>query len=362
MIKKIKIKLEDITAGEIVRDIYDEQGQLLLSKGSILSAATVKSLQGRNIHEVYIMLEVPDLPPPRKPDSIEVSPKSPTNPGSVQIGEVYGKALNFVEGFMCDLRNNKSLDIPAVEKTVSFFSDSMLSDSDLLKQLRMIKNKDDYLYTHSVNVSVLSIMIGKWMEYDATTVKKLGMAAMLHDVGKVNIPDEILHKPAALTENEYQIIKNHSVIGYRMMQEYKDLDPQIMYGVLMHHERMDGSGYPAGIGYGKIPAMASVIAIADTYDAITSKRVYSEKRTPYVAAEEILKESLAGKVDQRISKVFYDHLLALAVDNKVLLSNKEIGQVVLVNPLKPANPVVKVNDTLYYLGRDPGITIVDVID
>jgi len=203
-------------------------------------------------------------------------------------------------------------------------------------------------------------MIGRWLEMDEQTINKLGVAGMLHDIGKVHIPDEILHKPAALTAGEYEIIKNHSVYGYRLLQEQKDVDQQIMTAVLMHHERMDGSGYPAGLSHGTIPSLAAIVAVADTYDAITSKRVYSDKRTPYVAADIIMKESLAGKVDARISKVFYDHILSLAVNDKVLLSNRQLGEVVLINPLKPAFPVVKVKDELYYLEREPDLTIVEV--
>lgn len=359
MSRKVRIKLEDIDAGQVEEDIYDDKGQLLLGKGSVLTSQTIRSLQGRSINEVFILLEEPEV------SAISQYPQTESrgmaSPPAVQIGEVYGKAIHFVEGFMSDIRQNKEFDISSVERTVSFFSDNVLSEADLLRQVRLIKDKDAYLYTHSVNVSILSIMMGRWLELDAPSIKKLGVAGMLHDIGKVHIPDNILNKPAALSDNEYQIIKNHSVIGYRLIKDHPGLDPQIMYGVLMHHERMDGSGYPAGIDHSRIPSLASVIAIADTYDAITSKRVYSEKRTPYVAADIIIKESLAGKVDPLISKVFYDNLLALSVDDQVLLSNREIGHVVLINPLKPAYPVVKVKNELYYLDREPELTIVEVL-
>ncbi len=361
MKRKAKIKLDDIGAGQVERDIYDDNGQLLLSRGSMLTAQTIKSLQGRNINEVYVLVEESAPPVTCQSSRTDAGAIAAFPPGTVQVREVYGKAINFVEGFMSDLRNNKEIDISSIEKTVTYLSDDIFSDQDLLRQLRLIKDKDAYLYTHSVNVAVLSIMMGKWLNFDYPTINKLGVAGMLHDIGKIQIPDVILNKPAALSEAEYQIIKNHSVIGYSLIKDYPGLDTQIMYGVLMHHERMDGSGYPAGVGQSRIPSMASVIAIADTYDAITSKRVYSEKRTPYVAADVILKESLAGKVDSRISKVFYDHLLALSLDDRVLLSNQEIGQVVFLNPLKPAYPVVKVNNDLHYLEREPSLIIVDVL-
>lgn len=357
--RKLKIKIEEISDGQLERDIYDDKGQLLLSKGSVLTAQTINSLKRRQIDEVYIVLE-------EDPGSVQVLQEklgecNEIKSGIAPIEEIYSEALGFVEGFMSDIRQNRHMDIAAVEKTVNVFTNNMTSDDDLIKQLRLIKNKDTYLYTHSVNVSLLSIMIGRWMELDEQTINKLGVAGMLHDIGKVRIPDEILNKPAKLTVAEFEIIKNHSLYGYRLLQEQKDVDQQIMIAVLMHHERMDGSGYPSGLGHGKIPNLASIIAVADTFDAITSKRVYSEKRTPYVAADIIMKESLAGKVDQRVSKVFYDHILSLSVNDKVLLSNRQLGEVVLINPLKPAFPVVKVKEDIYYLEREPDLSIIEVL-
>lgn len=359
MQRKFKIKIEDISDGQLERDIYDAQGQLLLSKGSMLTMQTINSLKRRQIYEVYIVMEEQD-PGSAQEHHEKPEERKEIKSGIAPIEEIYSEALSFVEGFMSDIRQNRQMDIAAVENTVNVFTKNMTSDDDLIKQLRRIKDKDAYLYTHSVNVSLLSIMIGRWLELDEQTINKLGVAGMLHDIGKVHIPDEILLKPAALTAREYEIIKNHSVLGYRLLQHQPDVDQQIMAAVLMHHERMDGSGYPAGLSRGTIPSLASIIAVADTFDAITSKRVYSDKRTPYVAADIIMKESLAGKVDARISKVFYDHILSLSVNDKVLLSNRLLGEVVLINPLKPAFPVVKVKDEFYYLEREPDLSIIEV--
>lgn len=364
MYQRIKIMLDQIHEGQLDRDIYDEKGQLLLGKGSLLTGQVISSLKRRQIEEVFIMVEMLDQPDPDNANDYETPQDSKSNIPSLglsPINSIYSEALGFIENFMSDIRLNRQININAVENTVDIFTKNMTTDDDLIKQLRLIKNKDEYLYTHSLNVSLLSIMLGRWLDYDEAIVKKLGIAGMLHDIGKVHIPDEILNKPAALTHQEFEVIKQHSVYGYRLLQEQNEVDEQIMFAVLMHHERLDGSGYPTGLNRSNIPSMASVIAIADTFDAITSKRVYSQKRTPYVAADIIMKESLAGKVDPQISKVFYDHILSLSINDKVLLSNRLLGEVVLINPLKPAYPVVKVEQDLYYLEREPDLSIVDVL-
>ncbi len=349
--KKTKISLDGLAEGILEQDVFNLEGQLLLSKGSYLKPDSIMALRRRGITHVLIAGEANDLP---------VSAAAPKAP-QAQIVEVYDKALDFVKNFMAETKQERKIDVGAVYDTVKQFSRSYFSDSDLLGQLRRIKNKDEYLYTHSINVAILSTMIGRWLEYDQGTIEKLGVAGLLHDIGKVYIPEDILNKPARLTDREYEVIKNHSVLGYKICQNSANLEPGIMAAVLMHHERMDGSGYPARLGYGKIPLSASIVAIADTYDAVTSKRVYSEKRSPYIAADIILRESLAGRTDQRISKVFYDRLLSLSIGNRVRLSNHELGEIVYINPLKPYAPTVKVGDVLYHLEEDQSIFIEDVL-
>jgi len=347
--ERVKISLDELAEHRLEQDIYNREGQLLLKKGNLLTADVIANLKKRGISEVYANT---DLAPEEVP---EPQPQVP-----VQVEEVYGKALDFVKNFLQDIKHETKIDVAEIKNTLGALSHHRFSDSDLLVQLRRIKEKDEYLYTHSINVAILSSMIGRWLELDEITVEKLGVAGMLHDVGKVYIPEEILQKPGKLTEYEYAVMKNHSAIGYRLCQNTKALDAQVLNAVLMHHERADGSGYPAQVGLGRIPQEALIVSVADTYDAITSKRVYSEKRSPYVAAEIILRESLAGKMDRRISKVFYDRILRLSIGNIVKLSNNEIGTVVYVNPLKPSAPVVKVKGELIHLEKEESLYIVEV--
>ncbi|PKM78588.1 MAG: hypothetical protein CVU90_00905 [Firmicutes bacterium HGW-Firmicutes-15] len=361
---KTKISLEELTTGQILdQDVFNMAGHLLLRKGTLFTDEIIGSMKKRNINNVYVFKEIQAPDPPKHieaelPQKIQMSAKA-------KVTEVYNNALGFVEGFMADIKRDKEINAGAVAETVKTFSSSIFTDSNVLDQMRKIGDKDDYLLTHSVDVSLLAIMIGKWMGYDKETVNNLGIAGMLHDLGKVQIPEEILNKPARLTDQERGIMNNHPVIGYQLCQASKNLDKSIQYAILMHHERMDGSGYPSSASYGKIPVFASILAIADTYDAITTKRVYSPKRTPYMAAEMILQDALAGKIDIRIGKIFYDKVLALAVGNEVLLSNQQKGVVVFMNPLKPNFPIVKVDTKVYNLEKEKekenGISIIDVL-
>ncbi|MDD3364781.1 MAG: HD-GYP domain-containing protein [Syntrophomonas sp.] len=361
---KTKISLEELSIGQVLdMDIFNQDGQLLLRKGTLFTDDIIGSMKRRNINNVYILKEM-QAPDPPEHTKVELPSKSDRS-AKAKVAEVYNNALGFVESFMADIKRDKEINVGAVAETVNTFSSSIFTDTNVLDQMRKIKDKDDYLLTHSVDVSLMAIMIGKWLGYDQETVNNLGIAGILHDLGKVHIPEDILNKPARLTDQERKIMNNHPVIGYQLCQASKNLDKSIQYGVLMHHERLDGSGYPSSMSYGKILVFASILAIADTYDAITTKRVYSPKRTPYMAAEMILQEAMAGKIDIRIGKIFYDKVLSLSVGNEVLLSNQHKGVVVFMNPLKPNYPIVKVDNTVYNLEKEKekenGLSIIDVL-
>jgi len=359
---KVKISLEELSAGNTLeQDIFNMEGQLLLRKGTLLSDDIIGSMKRRAFDSVYVSKARPTI---ESPEALEMSPQLDLS-ARAKVAEVYNNALGFVESFMADIKRNKEINTGAVLETVKTFSSSIFTDINVLDQMRKMKAKDDYLLTHAVDVSLLAIMIGKWLGYDQETLNNLGIAGLLHDLGKVHIPEEILNKPARLTDREREIMNNHPLIGYQLCQASNNLDKTIQYGILMHHERMDGSGYPSSISYGKIPVFASILAIADTYDAITTKRVYSPKRTPYMAAEMILQDAMAGKIDIRIGKIFYDKVLSLSVGNEVLLSNQEKAVVVFMNPLKPNYPIVKVDKRVYNLEKEKdnenGLSIIDVL-
>ena len=139
-----------------------------------------------------------------------------------------------------------------------------------------------------------------------------------------------------------------------------NINIEVANAALMHHERLDGSGYPSGLK-GQINFYAAVVAVADVYDAITSAHSYADKRSPYSAAEILWQESF-GKLDARITKVFYDKITNFYVGNKVLLSNKKEGIVIYVDPSQPTRPIVMVDDEFYNLAIDRSITIQDIID
>lgn len=339
----LKIKTSNLKPGiKLGKDIYSYDSQLLLASGTTLTQEHLDSFDRRNIAEVFIRDESPRMKPQR------------------DFEEVYQDTLDVVKSFMVGVMLGGSLDVEELDIIVGLLKEQVYDAIDLFRQIRLMKDKGEYLYTHSINVSLLCIMIGKWLKCDSRTIAELGMAGLLHDLGKVFIENEILNKPGKLTDKEYERIKRHTVLGYNYISQNPGMSPEVAKAALMHHERIDGSGYPSGLR-GEMNFYAAVVAVADVFDAITSAHSYADKRSPYSAAEILWQESF-GKLDAKISKVFYDKITNFYVGNKVLLSNGKEGLVIFADPSLPTRPIVMVEDEFYNLATDRTISILDIID
>lgn len=340
-----KISINRMSPGVVLaRDIYAYDGRLLLARGTRLEEWHLEVFRKQGLDYVYV---VEDTPPGRRP--------------ARPFEDVYSESLTAMKTFMLEAKLGKPLEKTEVDKTVNILLAQVFDEVDILKQMRRMKDKDDYLFTHSINVSLLCILLGRWLKYPEPMIRNLGTAGLLHDLGKVSIPSSILTKPGKLTDVEFEQVKKHSTRGYDMLRSMGCDNPDILDGVLLHHERLDGSGYPSGLKGEEIPLFPRVIAVADVYDAVTSERTYKAKESPYKAAEILWQESF-GKLDPVVAKVFYDRVSSFYVGNRVRLNTGEEGKVVYINPSLPTRPVVQVGDRFYDLSRDRSVGIVEVVD
>ncbi len=340
----LKIKVASLKPGvKLGKDIFTYDSKLLLNKGTVLTKEHLDSFANRNIAEVFV---------------IEASQRLKTEKS---FEDVFTTSIDVVKSFMLEAKLGKPLDKDEMNQTVNLLLEQVFDVNDLFRQMRLMKDKDDYLFTHSVNVSLLSILIGRWLKCDNDTIRLLGIAGLMHDIGKIFIDDSILNKPGKLTTEEFEEMKKHPILGYNLVSDYEWINPDVAKAILMHHERADGSGYPMGISGYNGSFLASVVAVADIYDALTSNRIYSVKNSPYTAVELLWKESF-GKLDPKITKVFCDRITNFYVGNEVVLSNGQIGVVIYVDPIQPTRPTVMVGDTFINLAEDRSISIDEVID
>jgi len=192
--------------------------------------------------------------------------------------------------------------IKKVGEVVNSVIKIMLNKPDSIYNLLNLKNYDYYTYIHSVNVGVLSIGLGIQIGMDRDNLYKLGIGAMLHDIGKSQIPHEILNKQGKLNDTEYNIIKQHVLVGYEILEKQKEFPTESLPAVLQHHEKLSGRGYPFGLKAEEIKLLGRITAIADCYDALTTKRPYKPALTPYFALSIVVREK--GDYDPELLKVF----------------------------------------------------------
>ena len=253
----------------------------------------------------------------------------------------------------------KALQSPAAQKkgimiqdkdiieTASKIVNELLDNREMVFQLDDIRACADYLFAHSVNCSILSTLVATKIGHNVKNLKYLAVGALLHDIGMVAIPEQILNKSGELTEDEYATVKNHPVYGYELFKKTSLFSARSGAVILQHHERFQGQGYPYGTSGDKITPLAQILSIVDVYDALVSDRPFRKAFQPHQAVEMLL--SWGGEYfETDILNEFLSVVAAYPVGFHIILSNGESGLVVANNPGFTLRPIVRV----LYTGED----------
>jgi putative nucleotidyltransferase with HDIG domain len=241
--------------------------------------------------------------------------------------------------------------------------EALANSVGVLSQMKNVVNsKEEYTYRHSVNVAVLSGLLGKWLGLERPVIRDLMLAGALHDIGKSQVALEILNKSGDLTSFEMQDMKQHTVLGYQLLKDCDTLPGLLKLWILQHHERLDGSGYPYAYQGNKVSYHAQIIAVADIYDAMTSSRIYRDADTPLKVISELSAE-MFGKLDPGICKVFLEKLAESLIGNSVRLNNGTEAEIIFWDTrLGNMKPVVRTADGEYIdLEKAHELNIIQVI-
>lgn len=228
-----------------------------------------------------------------------------------------------------------------LDNTLKIFEENELGIFNLIQGM---KDKEDLAYNHSCNMVFIGYAIGKWMNMNEEELKDLSYALMFADIGKIVFPDELLYKRGKLTKDEEKKLKGHVLLSHRMLQKYDFISERSRDAILKHHERMDGSGYPRGLFGDDIPIEASIVAIADIYSALTSKRPYREAMNPLDAIK-LMDQEMKSKLDRRIMDVFIRRVGSHFLETKVKLNDGSRGEIVYVNSMNINRPILKFSDS-----------------
>lgn len=283
-----------------------------------------------------------------------------TGAGNVPIDESHQEMIQETRKAFDNLKNDNDLDLDAIKKHVDEAIPDMIRNNDVLMRLSQLKESDDYTYQHSLRVSILATMIGKWMGYDRETLQELATAGLMFDIGKMKIPEFIMRKPQ-LTDDEFEVVKKHAQLGYGVLMKTKGITNNMKYSALQHHERLDGTGYPLRLKSGQIHEFAKIIMVCDIFDAMISDRPYRKKVSPFLAAEYLSWQS-GQTLDSKVCYILISNLAEFYLGKRVRLSNGEFGRIVYVDVNFPTRPVVALEDgTIRDLVKEKQLQIEELI-
>ncbi len=311
-------------------NIFNSRGETLISKGVVLNKGYIESLQRLNIPALYIIDD--SLPDFYIGDVIEEKSRIST--------------IKLVENIFSGSKSVKPrLDNAAINELRSATGgiiDQLIENHSLMVNLIDIRSVDDYLFSHSVNVCVLSLITGISLGYNRKKLVALAMGSLLHDMGKSLIPASILNKAGPLSCEEYDIIKQHPEYGYTILNNSKPGVGELAAIIaLQHHERYNGEGYPQGLSGESIHELSQIVGLADVYDAMTADRVYRKAHPPFEVYE-MLAASGNYLFDYKLVSAFLGNIAAYPAGSLVRLSSNEIAMVMETPKGFSLRPIVKI--------------------
>ncbi len=257
------------------------------------------------------------------------------------IKTTYDDAHCYIRDVMADMRLGRSIDTAKAKGYVDQLVESIVRNDSALTLLAQLKSRDEYTVQHSINVCILSLLLAKFMGLPDNELRELGVGALLHDIGKMHIPDEVLNKEGPLSDEEFALMKGHPEAGYQLLLRQGGISLSAMEVVRSHHERMDGKGYPRGLAGGQISRFPQLVSLIDVYDAITTQRCYHQALSPHEALKQMF-ENHMGAFPNELMHEFIQCLSIFPVGSIVELSNGEVGVVLSINREYHLSPMVLV--------------------
>ena len=350
----------------IAGDVYTDAGLLVVPKGTVLDKGVIEGIKSYAVYDFFIEEEK------KKPISYEIDDldrmileDDGTSKGyydkikeTEEFHKFEAKFTESVKSLEDNINNIVKLNNPVCVEdllsTVKKITDKFKPDVTLFDMIHCIEGYDDSTYIHSLNVALICRVTGEWLKMSPADLDVLTVAGLLHDIGKVMVPEDIIKKPGKLTPTEYALVQSHTVHGYNILKN-QPIDERIKRAALMHHERCDGRGYPNHHKIDEIDLIARIVAIADVYDAMTSNRVYRSGICPFNVISTF--EESVDMFDPKCLFVFLEKIAHSYVNNEVVLNDELEGTVVMINKYALAKPGVLVGGAYIDLSRQDKLKI-----
>lgn len=325
------IALPQVASGMILaQSLYNADGQLLLAEGVEITERYLSALHDWDVQMIYVRdARIPEV-----------------KPNEVVSQQIRAQATRKIQEFFGQMPSESTviarggLDLGMVLQIAKDLVDAILDARNLSIQLIDLKRHDDYTFSHSVNVCVLGTILGLRLGFTEGALRDLATGLLLHDLGNLMVPSQVLAKPGKLTEDEFRQMSEHARAGFELLKPL-ELSAHAKIVALQHHEKFDGTGYPKGLKGRDIHINGQIGAIADVYDSLTSDRIYRKRFLPHEAIEYLL-----GSADRHFSmelvQLFVENIAPYPPGTVVKLSTGEVALVVKVDMALPARPVVRI--------------------
>ncbi len=340
----------------LAQSVLGPESQLILAKGTVLTDELITKLIFHGALTVYIEDEADGAHPSFQGENISHSELTRQSPVFHLFKEKYDDNIeDLKETLFAAVDKRASMDIPALLKNALDLADLGKGQVSIQDMLQNMREYSDVIFAHSINVALMCNLFATWLKLSEDKVKLATACGLLHDVGKLMIPASIIDKPDKLTEEEYAQIREHPVAGYQLLRN-QQMDEHIRNAALMHHERVDGSGYPMHLKGRQIDKYASIVAIVDVYDAMTAARVYRRPVCPFHVIELFETEGFQ-KYDVEYLLVFLENVVNTYVQDHCRLSDGREGEIVYINRECLYRPVVRCGSEYVNLAEEKDLSV-----
>jgi len=337
----------------LAADAYNPFGLLILSAGAVLDDNDINRLLLHRIEYVDIEPRLPETPGQASTDSSQAATAVARAPNP--FTRTFNAAVHDVRNIFEHIRTTGEISVQVLETTAELLLDELRHERDLVRVLLTSVSHDQYTYRHSVQVGSICYYIAKWHGYAEPDCVRIGTAGLLHDIGKARIPESILNKPGALTDEEFAFVRRHVEFGYELIRRsFKD--EWYALGALQHHERLDGSGYPYGLKGDDIHPVGRIVAVADVYSAMISERSYRQKKHLLEVLREIYQMSFS-QLDPHIVQTFLRQMMPSFIGKAVRLSDGRVARIAMVYEHDWFGPLVHVEGEFIDLSREKHLRI-----
>jgi HD-GYP domain-containing protein (c-di-GMP phosphodiesterase class II) len=336
------MSLKGLLDKKVKYDVMNDFGLVLIPAFTTIEQDHLNILRQHRIHYSEVILMS--------------ASESSTNASIALVNE----ATRYTKDLFDRIQTQKNIPLLEIQNDLIPIVKQVSEHPNLFQLLEAVKAKDEYTHQHNIGVGVLSTLIGKWLKLDESEIALLSVAATMHDVGKVKVSNEILLKPDKLTDEEFNEMKRHTIYGYEMLKETDGLSHRIALVALQHHERADGRGYPLKLMDLQMDRLSRIVAVADVFHAMSSKRPYHDA-LPFYEVVSQMRKGFFGELDPHIVDVFLKNMIRNLIGQRVMLTDGHWAEVIYINPHDDTHPLVKIDQNFIDLSKERQVHIREII-